>query len=137
MTESIAHKRRGLRSRPFDGEGLATAPRKLVEGGRITGWLMDSASARQLGKAPTGHASRGHGGAPGVSASSRESSADPVDAALSRLRLIEREALARWDFAKQAPAGLPSFSGVPRPARHPGQAVPAEVGPWPSRTPSS
>ncbi len=56
---------RGLRSRPFDGEGLATVPRRLVDAGRITGWLMESASARQLGLAPTGHASRG-GGAPGV-----------------------------------------------------------------------
>lgn len=60
-------RRRGLRSRPFDGEGLPVAPRNLVEGGRITGWLMDSASARQLGRAPTGHASRGTSGAPGVS----------------------------------------------------------------------
>lgn len=60
---------RGLRSRPFDGEGLATSPRNLVEGGRITGWLMESASARQLGLAPTGHAARGGGGAPSVSAS--------------------------------------------------------------------
>jgi PmbA protein len=57
---------RGLRSRPFDGEGLPTAPRKLVEGGRLTGWLMESASARQLGLAPTGHASRGGSGAPHV-----------------------------------------------------------------------
>ena len=56
---------RGLRSRPFDGEGLATRPRKLVENGKVTTWLMESASARQLGLAPTGHASRG-GGAPGV-----------------------------------------------------------------------
>ncbi len=62
-------RQRGLRSRPFDGEGLPCAPRNLVEGGHVTGWLMDSASARQLGMAPTGHASRGHGGAPGVSAS--------------------------------------------------------------------
>jgi len=61
-------RRRGLRSRPFDGEGLRTAPRNLVEGGRLTGWLMDSASARQLGLQPTGHASRGGSGAPGVSA---------------------------------------------------------------------
>ena len=59
-------RRRGLRSHAFDGEGLATAARNLVENGRITGWLMDSASARQLGLSPTGHASRGHGGAPGV-----------------------------------------------------------------------
>lgn len=61
------HRLRGLRSRPFDGEGLPTAPRDLVRDGKITGWLMESASARQLGALPTGHASRGHGGAPGVS----------------------------------------------------------------------
>ncbi|HZU63149.1 MAG TPA: metallopeptidase TldD-related protein [Novosphingobium sp.] len=60
---------RGLRSRPFDGEGLPTAPRDLVAGGRLTGWLMESASARQLGLAPTGHASRGGNGAPGVAPS--------------------------------------------------------------------
>jgi len=61
------HAPRGTRSRPFDGEGLPTASRNLVEDGRVTGWLMDSASARQLGELPTGHASRGGGGAPGVS----------------------------------------------------------------------
>jgi len=73
---------RGLRSRPFDGEGLATSPRNLVEGGRITGWLMESASARQLGLVPTGHAVRGGGGAPGVSASNvhmAPGSASPSD----------------------------------------------------------
>ncbi|MBB3956355.1 TldD/PmbA family protein [Novosphingobium sediminicola] len=58
---------RGFRSRPFDGEGLQTAPRDVVRDGRITGWLMECASARQLGLAPTGHAGRGGGGAPGVS----------------------------------------------------------------------
>ncbi|MEJ5979455.1 metallopeptidase TldD-related protein [Novosphingobium sp. PS1R-30] len=63
------HLVRGLRSRPFDGEGLATSRRALVEGGRITTWLLESASARQLGLTPTGHASRGHGGAPGASVS--------------------------------------------------------------------
>jgi PmbA protein len=60
---------RGLRSRPFDGEGLPVARRSLIEDGRLTGWLMDSASARQLGLEPTGNATRGHGGAPGVGAS--------------------------------------------------------------------
>jgi len=63
------HLLRGLRSRPFDGEGLLTASRDLVAKGKITGWLAESASARQLGIAPTGHASRGSSGAPGVSAS--------------------------------------------------------------------
>lgn len=60
------HRRRGLRSKPFDGEGIATGPSNLVEAGRLTGWLLDSASARQLGRAPTGHAVRGASGAPGV-----------------------------------------------------------------------
>ncbi|HMC92625.1 MAG TPA: metallopeptidase TldD-related protein [Allosphingosinicella sp.] len=62
------HRRRGLRSKPFDGEGLPTAPRDLIAGGRLTGWLMDSASARQLGRAPTGHAVRGVAGPPGAGA---------------------------------------------------------------------
>ena len=61
------HRPRGLRSRPFDGEGLPTRARALVRDGRMTGWLMSSAAARQLGGAPTGHAVRGGGGAPGIS----------------------------------------------------------------------
>ncbi|MGB5485446.1 TldD/PmbA family protein, partial [Parasphingorhabdus sp.] len=60
------HRKRGLRSKAFDGEGLPTAKTKLIDNGRLTQWLMESASARQLGLQPTGHASRGVGGAPGV-----------------------------------------------------------------------
>ena len=63
------HKLRGLRSRAFDGEGAATAPRDLVAQGKITGWLTNVASAAQLGLPLTGHAARGVSGAPGVSAS--------------------------------------------------------------------
>ena len=70
------HRKRGLRSRPFDGEGLATAARNLVEGGAVTGWLMESASARQLDMQPTGHASRAGAGAPGVSLSAQPRRAD-------------------------------------------------------------
>jgi PmbA protein len=62
------HRIRGLRSRPFDGEGVATRRSNLVENGRLTGWLLNSAAARQLGLEPTGHATRGIGGAPGVGA---------------------------------------------------------------------
>lgn len=62
------HRPRALRSRPFDGEGLACTPRKLVDRGVLGGWLLDVASASKLGLAPTGHASRG-AGSPGVSAS--------------------------------------------------------------------
>ena len=62
-------RKRGLRSRPFDGEGVAAIPRALVEDGKVTGWLTNVASARQLDLDLTGHASRGGGGSPGVSVS--------------------------------------------------------------------
>jgi PmbA protein len=58
---------RGLGSKPFDGEGLPTARRELIADGVLTGWLLDSASARQLGLQPTGNAQRGVGGPPGAS----------------------------------------------------------------------
>lgn len=61
-------RRRGLRSRPFDGEGLPTHRTSIIEDGILTGWLIEAASARQLGTQPTGHASRGTG-APSVTVS--------------------------------------------------------------------
>ncbi len=63
------HRPHGLRSRPFDGEGLPVSPTAIVEDGVLETWLLDSASARQLGMEPTGHASRGIGGGPGVTTS--------------------------------------------------------------------
>jgi len=57
---------RGLRSRPFDGEGLSVSRRELVVDGILQSWIAESASARQLGIQPTGNASRGVGGAPGA-----------------------------------------------------------------------
>lgn len=62
------HRLRGLRSKPFDGEGLPTGRRAIIDQGRLTTWLLDSASARQLGLQPTGHASRGVSGPPGAGA---------------------------------------------------------------------
>jgi len=53
------HRRRGLRSKPFDAEGLANGPRRIVDAGRLTSWVLDLRSARQLGLASTGHAARG------------------------------------------------------------------------------
>lgn len=57
---------RGLRSRPFDGEGVSVARAALVENGVLKSWIADSAAARQLGIAPTGHAVRGASGPPGA-----------------------------------------------------------------------
>jgi PmbA protein len=61
------HRKRGLRSKPFDGEGVANRHTTLIEAGRLTTWLLDSASARQLGLQTTGHAARGTGGPPSPS----------------------------------------------------------------------
>ncbi len=53
------HRRRGLRSKPFDGEGVGNARRAVIEDGVLKTWLLDSRAARQLGLSTTGHASRG------------------------------------------------------------------------------
>lgn len=63
------HRRRGLRSKPFDGEGVANTRRVMIEDGVLTGWLLDTASARQLGLRSAGNASRGGGSAPSPSIS--------------------------------------------------------------------
>jgi len=58
------HRQRGLRSRPFDAEGVATTRRNIIEDGRLTTWILSLSSARQLGLATTGHAVRGISGPP-------------------------------------------------------------------------
>ncbi len=63
------HRRRGLGSSPFDDEGVANRTMNIVDKGVLTTWLLNTASARQLGLETTGHASRGLAGPPGVSCS--------------------------------------------------------------------
>jgi PmbA protein len=55
---------RGLRSRPFDAEGVAGRALAMVEDGRLVSWFLDSATARELGLKTTGHAQRGVSSAP-------------------------------------------------------------------------
>jgi PmbA protein len=57
-------RKRGLRSRPFDAEGVATNRLVVVEDGVLVSWFLDSATARELGFATTGHAQRGVSSAP-------------------------------------------------------------------------
>ena len=59
---------RGLRSKPFDGEGVRTQRSDLVREGTLATWLLDCGTARQLGLTTTGHAARGVGGPPAPSA---------------------------------------------------------------------
>lgn len=59
---------RGLGSCHFDDEGVAVRKTALIENGVLTTWLLNTASAKQLGLVSTGHASRGLAGPSGVSA---------------------------------------------------------------------
>ncbi|PVA09614.1 modulator protein [Pelagivirga sediminicola] len=58
------HRPRVAGSRPYDGEGLPTQRRAIVDRGVLTGWVLDLASARQLGMHSTGNAKRGMSGPP-------------------------------------------------------------------------
>src|SRR5208282_5787630 len=58
---------RGLRSRPFDAEGVAGRRRMLVEDGVLKTWILDCATARELDLETTGHAQRGVSSTPSPS----------------------------------------------------------------------
>ncbi|AXI44886.1 modulator protein [Sulfitobacter sp. SK012] len=58
------HRPRTAGSRPFDGEGLPTNQRVIVEDGILQGWTLDLSTARQLGLSSTGNAARGTGSGP-------------------------------------------------------------------------
>jgi PmbA protein len=60
-------RKRGLRSHPFDGEGVAGKPIALVDDGVLRRWLLDCATARELGFKTNGRASRGVSSAPSPS----------------------------------------------------------------------
>ena len=63
------HRTRISGSRPFDGEGLPTAPREIVKDGVLQSWTLDLANARKLGLKSTAHASRGTSSPPSPSIS--------------------------------------------------------------------
>ena len=52
-------RKRGLRSHPFDGEGVAGKRLALIDDGTLRSWILDCATARELGLTTTGHAQRG------------------------------------------------------------------------------
>jgi PmbA protein len=57
-------RKRGLRSHPFDGEGVAGKKLALIDDGVLMSWLLDCATARELGLVTTGHAQRGVSSSP-------------------------------------------------------------------------
>jgi len=61
------HRPRTGSSRPFDGEGLPTARRAIIDNGTLTGWTLDLATARKLGLQSTANAARGTSAPPSPS----------------------------------------------------------------------
>ena len=61
------HRRRGLRSKAYDGDGIPTRKKNVVDDGVLTTWILDLGSARQLGLETTGNASRGTSSPPSPS----------------------------------------------------------------------
>lgn len=57
-------RKRGQRSRPFDGEGVAARRITVIDDGILTTWFLDSATGRELGRETTGHAQRGVSSSP-------------------------------------------------------------------------
>jgi len=73
--------KRGLSSHAFDGEGGAVRAQDIYADGVLQTWLLNSATARQLGLKPTGHATFGHGGPPGAATSNLFVTPGPDDLA--------------------------------------------------------
>jgi PmbA protein len=75
-------RKRGLRSRPFDAEGVVGQPLAVVEDGVLASWILDCATARELGLVSTGHAQRGVSSTPSPGSSNLHLSPgpDPPDA---------------------------------------------------------
>jgi len=73
-------RKRGLRSHPFDGEGVAGKKLALIDDGVLTSWILDCATARELGLTTTGHAQRGVSSSPSPGASNLHLEAGSVSA---------------------------------------------------------
>lgn len=78
------HRPRIGGSRAFDGEGLPTTRRAIVEDGVLMGWVLDLATGRKLGMASTANAARGTSSPP----SPGTSNIDLTQGTKSRAELI-------------------------------------------------
>jgi PmbA protein len=56
----------GFGTRPFDGEGVPTRRTTVIENGELKSYLLNTYTAKKLGLATTGNASRGLAGTPGI-----------------------------------------------------------------------
>ena len=91
--------RRGAGSSPFDGEGLRTYKKRIIDKGKLTTFLYDAYTARKAGKKPTASGRRGVGGLPSAGPFNfyvEAGSADPAEILRSTKRgLIVTRGLGR------------------------------------------
>jgi PmbA protein len=76
LTQQVASKlvtviddgmlRGGLSTRPFDGEGVATSKKALIQKGRLKRYLYNTYTARRAGVQSTGNATRSYSSIPGI-----------------------------------------------------------------------
>ncbi|MFM7347074.1 MAG: TldD/PmbA family protein [Tagaea sp.] len=82
-------RKRGLASKPVDGEGIAPTRRAIVDKGTLTTWILDLRSSRQLGLKSTGHAARGTTSPPSPAATNLYMEAGPISRA-SMIKDVKR-----------------------------------------------
>src|SRR5947209_3149102 len=85
-----ARRPQGLRSAPFDGEGVATTTRTLVEAGVLRGYLTSLKTARKMKVEPTGNARRGGYGSPSRIGPSNYFMAAGTDDAVALTNALDR-----------------------------------------------
>lgn len=87
----------GMRSAPFDGEGITTRQRVLLDRGTLAGYLHSLKTASKTGTRPTGNARRGsYGGPAGIGSANlhvRAGAADPAELARRADRVLAISAL--------------------------------------------
>ena len=72
----------GIGSMPFDGEGVLTSAKTVIEDGILKLYFYDARTARKYGKTPTGNARRGFSSLPSVSPTNfylRPTETDPAE----------------------------------------------------------
>jgi PmbA protein len=99
----------------FDREGVPTQNRKLIDGGKIAGWLLDGYSAKALGLQPTGNSAGGPSAPPNVSAHSLvlDGGDEPLAQGLKRLAEAQKDGfLVVHRYSGQSDPVTGEFSGV-------------------------
>jgi len=114
-----------LRTAPFDGEGVATTTRTLVDAGVLRGYLSSLKTAKKMEQAPTGNARRGSYATPGPPPAPRGPPGRRRGAASGRRTSISRPARPRrmrWSRASTGHCGSPRSSTCTRSIRSPGSS---------------